>query len=147
MPMVYSENKNYHAAGNLVFKEALNVLAALGFKVENCDESNGTIEAKKGASFRSWGEHIKISVTPSDGGAQVHVESHVKYQVVDYGKNKENVQKILTELDSRVLSLADVPPPPPPTPTLSQVCPICGKALVFVQQYGRWYCSNCRKYP
>jgi hypothetical protein len=100
MPMVSNESKNYHVARNLVFKEAINVLNALGFKIENCDESNGAIEAKKGASFRSYGEHIKISVTSSNGESQVQVESQVKYQVVDYGKNRENVQKILTELDT-----------------------------------------------
>jgi hypothetical protein len=145
--MVYNECKNYHVARKLVFKEALNVLNVLGFKVENCDEISGVIEAKKGASFRSWGEHIKISITLSDGGSKVHVESHEKYQVVDYGKNKENVQRILTELDNRLLSSAGVPPPPPPTPTLSRACPTCGQALIFVQQYGRWYCPNCKKYP
>jgi MFS family permease len=38
------------------------------------------------------------------------------------------------------------PPPPPPTPT-AQVCFTCRKPLTFVQQYDRWYCTNCKKYP
>jgi hypothetical protein len=38
------------------------------------------------------------------------------------------------------------PPPPPPT-AAAQLCPTCGKPLTFVQQYKRWYCPNCRKYP
>ena len=37
------------------------------------------------------------------------------------------------------------PPPPPGAPV--QVCPNCGQQLTFVQQYGRWYCANCKKYP
>lgn len=36
-------------------------------------------------------------------------------------------------------------PPPPPAPT--QVCPSCGQPMVFIQQYERWYCNNCKKYP
>lgn len=37
-------------------------------------------------------------------------------------------------------------PPPPPT-TAAQMCPTCGQPMTFVQQYGRWYCANCKKYP
>lgn len=35
------------------------------------------------------------------------------------------------------------PPPPsePPKP-----CPVCGKPLMFVKQYDRWYCNNCKEY-
>ena len=29
-----------------------------------------------------------------------------------------------------------------PTPT----CPTCGSPLVYVEQYKRWYCPNCKKY-
>ncbi len=38
------------------------------------------------------------------------------------------------------------PPPPPPT-GMTQLCPTCGKSLTYVQQYDRWYCTNCKKYP
>lgn len=38
-------------------------------------------------------------------------------------------------------------PPPPPLQTASAVCPTCGYPLSYVQQYGRWYCYNCNKYP
>jgi len=37
-------------------------------------------------------------------------------------------------------------PPPPPTAAV-QMCPTCGQPLTFVQQYNRWYCPNCKKYP
>jgi len=36
-------------------------------------------------------------------------------------------------------------PPPPPT-AATQICPTCGQPLTFIQQYGRWYCANCKKY-
>jgi len=39
------------------------------------------------------------------------------------------------------------PPPPPPPPQAAQTCPTCGKPLTFIQQYNRWYCYNCKKYP
>ncbi|MEM2237418.1 MAG: PRC-barrel domain-containing protein [Candidatus Caldarchaeum sp.] len=27
------------------------------------------------------------------------------------------------------------------------VCPTCGKELTWIEQYQRWYCYNCGKYP
>lgn len=147
MPMDYSESKNYSSPKSLLFKEVLDVLNALGFKIKNSNELSGLIEASKGASFRSWGESVRISIVPLDGGSNVNVESGVKYQVADYGKNKENVHKILAELDGRVLSSAYGPQPPPPPSTLAQNCPTCGRPLTFVQQYNRWYCPNCKRYP
>ena len=37
-------------------------------------------------------------------------------------------------------------PPPPPT-AVAQTCPTCGQPMTFIEQYGRWYCQNCKKYP
>lgn len=40
-----------------------------------------------------------------------------------------------------------VPSPPSPQSTVAQMCPTCGQPMTFMQQYGRWYCYNCKKYP
>ena len=45
------------------------------------------------------------------------------------------------------LSRISRPPPPPPPVGAVQTCPTCGQPLTFVQQYNRWYCTNCKKYP
>ncbi|HYB93155.1 MAG TPA: hypothetical protein VED00_03320 [archaeon] len=37
-------------------------------------------------------------------------------------------------------------PPQPPLTGEVKVCPTCGNPLTFVQQYNRWYCTNCKKY-
>ena len=36
-------------------------------------------------------------------------------------------------------------PPPLPTP-LGPSCPTCNQPLIYVPQYQRWYCQNCKKY-
>jgi len=41
--------------------------------------------------------------------------------------------------------ISRAPPPPPMAGT--QVCPTCGQPMTFVQQYSRWYCPHCKKYP
>jgi len=40
-----------------------------------------------------------------------------------------------------------VPSPPPSQVAGPPTCPTCGQRLTFVEQYGKWYCYNCRKYP
>ncbi|MBA3044913.1 MAG: hypothetical protein KKH41_00925 [Candidatus Thermoplasmatota archaeon] len=37
-----------------------------------------------------------------------------------------------------------MPAPPPP---VYQPCPQCGQPMTIIQQYNRWYCNYCRKYP
>lgn len=47
---------------------------------------------------------------------------------------------------SHIARSAPTPPPPPP-PVGTQMCLTCGQPLTFIQQYSRWYCANCKKYP
>jgi len=37
-------------------------------------------------------------------------------------------------------------PPPPPPPENVPLCTTCGNPLIYVHQYSRWYCTNCKKY-
>lgn len=39
---------------------------------------------------------------------------------------------------------ASLPPPPPPD---EKRCQSCGEPLKFIDQYKRWYCYRCKKYP
>lgn len=42
-----------------------------------------------------------------------------------------------------------VAPPPayaPAAPAVPPACPVCGVALSWVPQYGRWYCARCQVY-
>ena len=118
MPSTYNESRIYAASRQVVFAQTVAALNALGFRVKNSNEANGVIEAERDISVRSWGEKIKITITPTNGGSQVNVESKSAYplQAVDWGKNKENVQRILTDLDTRVAASSSAPPPPPPPP-------------------------------
>lgn len=38
------------------------------------------------------------------------------------------------------------PPPPIPPPPTATVCPWCRTPLVYVSQYGKWYCNRCARY-
>jgi hypothetical protein len=36
-------------------------------------------------------------------------------------------------------------PPSAPLPS-TPMCSVCGRPLIYVQQYQRWYCQNCQRY-
>jgi len=153
----HGNTKTYSASKDIIFKEALNAVNTLKMKIEKSDGPNGIIEAKVGATFLTWGHSIKIAITPLKEGSSVYVESHT-HGVISYGRDEENVNKIFAELDKRIPSVGYIPasppsvspsptPPPPPSAAVAQKCPACGQPLTFIQQYNRWYCYNCKKYP
>ncbi|MFV0533160.1 MAG: hypothetical protein ACK5MR_05850 [Cumulibacter sp.] len=59
-----------------------------------------TVQAKVGMGALSWGEKITVTLQPIDGGTGVHIRSQCAFplQLVDYGKNKKNVESIAAGL-------------------------------------------------
>ena len=44
-------------------------------------------------------------------------------------------------------TITPLPPPPPRQPVRpSRICPVCGAACSWIEQYNRWYCPTCREY-
>jgi hypothetical protein len=65
--------------------------------VEFVDYQNFRVNLSNKASLSSWGESITISFfDPMDGGTRIIVNSKPKLvtTLVDYGKNKKNVDAI-----------------------------------------------------
>ena len=71
------------------------------FMGEFFTESNGIeLLGKCGMSLRSWGETIKIRIKEDGGNSYIHAESEASLgtTLIDYGKNRENLQRLLLEL-------------------------------------------------
>ncbi|MDP9301746.1 MAG: hypothetical protein M3P43_12775 [Actinomycetota bacterium] len=50
-------------------------------------------------SWRSFGEHVVTTVDASDGGSVFEVSSRgVHWQLIDYGKNRRNVEAVVDRL-------------------------------------------------
>lgn len=82
----------------------------LGFKSENPIQGGIMYFFNSSANLSSWGEDIDITVLyHSETTAQVIIKSKctLPTQVIDWGKNKANVEKIYNYLTSR---LAYTPP-------------------------------------
>ena len=78
-------------------------------KLIQIDETNGIIFAQAGISFSSFGENLRIKVSPNQNNTSclIYFESECKIPttLVDYGKNKRNI----TNLKSALKQLSEIP--------------------------------------
>ena len=96
----YVEDVKLDAEFPKLFKAFLESIKDLGWDFEEINARNGTIKASHGAGFRSWGEKIEIALKATEKGTDVHIESvsAVPTTAVDWGKNKENVEKLMSKM-------------------------------------------------
>jgi hypothetical protein len=90
----------YDAAFDLCF-DSLGLIKEC--KPQKVDRSQGKITARAGITWRTWGDVVSFEVREVGGeGIQVKVSSRpvVRMTLVDYGKNLENVEKIVGFLNS-----------------------------------------------
>lgn len=80
------------------------------------------LTARTGVSLFSWGENILVSVagsTPQGTSVTVRSSSLVPIQIIDFGKNRRNVQKLTAGINGRLTAgpagaPAGQPPAGPP---------------------------------
>lgn len=90
--------RTYSYSADTVYTAALSALQnEKGFSVKSYDESAKTIEAKTGASMRTFGEAITIKIFGTSAeSCDVSVSSELLVPALtDGGKNKANVNRIL----------------------------------------------------
>ena len=80
--------------------------------VVQVDAASATLKARVGMTWASFGERIECQVTPAEGAAEVSIRSRpvLRTTIADYGKNRENVERIRTFLARRA-SITPVPQP------------------------------------
>ena len=84
-----------------MFDALLRAIPKVGMRIDRHDRASGLITAKAGASMKSWGEIIPISVVASGPEiTRVSITSTPKTGVLfggafDFGKNRGNIEKIL----------------------------------------------------
>lgn len=69
------------------------------------DDANHVIEAKAGTSIFSWGENVTVAASdygPSQTEVTIRSVSSFKLTLIDYGKNKGNVEQLANRLRERL---------------------------------------------
>lgn len=72
-------------------------MVILGARITREDPAAGRIDAKIGMSFISWGENLMAEITGDEHQAEIQVTSSSSWPMTlfDYGKNKQNVDRVL----------------------------------------------------
>lgn len=77
--------------------------ASKDFKIISSTNDKNSIELKSGLSFESWGEKIEIETIKNENNVFTYLiksKPIIEYTLADYGKNKENVDKIINIINS-----------------------------------------------
>ena len=84
---------------DLLFEKFKEVINNAGFKIVNANKKTGDIFAISSITFTSWGENIYISMNEQNGVTTVDFCSACIFQVVSWGKNERNYNKIIQEFE------------------------------------------------
>ena len=69
------------------------------YKIRNVDQMTHTIYVSTGMGWRSWGENLTLTVYSHPGGnSELQLTSTCKYGLVDWGRNQDNLDEIMTML-------------------------------------------------
>jgi hypothetical protein len=94
----YEDTEEFLGDRDHILRSCVDAISQCGFRVMGSNEGTGLI-AQARMSSRSWGEVINVDV--SEKGA-VHIRSActgVPFQLVDFGKNRDNVNAIFSALE------------------------------------------------
>ena len=74
-----------------------------GMKVKSSDKVTGQVVVKTSVSLASWGETVNLEVVEAGPQqATVRVSSKVKAQLVDWGKNQKNIDRIFAAMSEEM---------------------------------------------
>lgn len=86
---------------NYVVNSAYQAVTQCGWKVKSTGP--GFIKASTGMSMSSWGETITIQVQPVGNIANVEISSKANWQLIDWGKNDQNIRNFINNLSKYVV--------------------------------------------
>jgi hypothetical protein len=100
----YKSKRTYAAAPDVVFDALRTLVQSKDLSVNFEDHELGIIEATTGVSFKSWGERLYITVSahPAAAGSVVEIDSRSRMALIDWGRNEDNVDSFLDELNRTV---------------------------------------------
>ena len=97
------DGETFSDTKELITKACFTALRECRFTVIESNDVQGWIRARAPMSFRSFGENIIVTVHMS-GKIEIVSESRFFTQTFDWGKNRANVNKLLSKLRSALRS-------------------------------------------
>jgi hypothetical protein len=104
MAAKFEETRFFKANKSTLFRNCLSIVKDLGFTVNQVDINSGLIQAKTKFNMRSFSEGITIGIN-ENGSVRIKSECLVPIQILDWGKNKGNVNNIFNKLTAADLKV------------------------------------------
>lgn len=114
------------------------------FRSENPTPGGYWYRFHHGVSMASWGEKLTVTVvalSPTATQVTVHSECGMPTQLIDWGKNKSNVNKVFAHLETCVRANVTPPPPPPYTVVSTAQNPLPAAPVAPVDNV--CFCAGC----
>jgi hypothetical protein len=96
-----------------VFRAVCDAAVAQGMVVTAADPASGGIQLKTNMTMMTWGENLGVGVRPTPSGTEVTITSSLKFGLVDWGKNNENIGNLFYRIGSLVAAPAGAWHPDP----------------------------------
>ena len=101
------ETRSYPDALMFFVEKCRNIAASglpVAFKSENLAENGISVWFRFhwGASFKSYGEKVTVTLTPTAAGTDINIHSEcgMPTQLMDGGKNRQNIERLFAYLES-----------------------------------------------
>ena len=95
MPASYQGSMTFPAGRDEIFQACIKAVSQCGFRIVESNQETAQIRASTRMGLRSWGENITII----SAGGRADIKSSCRgIQVIDYGKNKANVNALFSAL-------------------------------------------------
>lgn len=95
--------KEFEKSYNIVYIKCHEAAINLDYEITKEEITEGVILFNVGISWSSWGEKFKVAITTVNANlTRVEVASEVAFeaQVIDWGKNNENVKIFFREVNN-----------------------------------------------
>ena len=97
--MSKSEARVLSGTYDAVFRGVCDAVQAEGMTVQSADPAAGHIRLSSRVSFATWGENLDVNLRPvGPDSVEVTVRSALKIGLVDWGKNRANIERLFRRI-------------------------------------------------
>lgn len=93
------EDRTFQGIESDIFELCIKVIKSLNWEIATFNHITGTIKAETNMSLLSWGETIEIKIKQMEDGLNIRINSESRSQIIDWGKNAENIAKFFSALE------------------------------------------------
>ena len=94
MPASTSETRLVPGAYDGVFHAVCHAATSSGMTVTLADPAAGVIHISTSMGLATWGENLTAHLRPLPTGVEVNLSSALKFGLVDWGKNRQNIETL-----------------------------------------------------